>query len=183
MTGNRSRVVVYGAILLLLYPALVGVIQISNVITQPDSDEFPESCDDSPFKCSRLGPNPHRSTGETELRFTNTTILSISSAIQSWVSEEPYSREVNREEGVTVEVHIVVKTKWMRFADDVFIHVECDGPDAIVWIHSEARAGVSDIGVNGERITEIKSALIETSNADKSCSGLTDGLPSHSHES
>ena len=170
MTVSRSSFVVFGTILLLLYPSLIGAIQISNTITGPESDEFPASCDESPYKCSRLAPNPHRSTGESELRFSNTSILSISNSISTWISDTSFTEEIFRDEGVKLGIHIVVKTKWMRFADDVFIHVECDGDDALVWIHSEARAGISDVGVNGERIDEIREHLLATSVGDNPCS-------------
>ena len=69
-----------------------------------------------------------------------------------------------------MEVHIVVKTNLLRFADDLFFHVECDGPDAVVWIHSESRLGVSDVGTNGERIEDIKDKLTQNSVVGTSCS-------------
>ena len=51
MRASRSSVVVYGAIFLLLYPSIVGAVQIANLVNQPESDEFPTSCDDSLYKC------------------------------------------------------------------------------------------------------------------------------------
>ena len=170
MRISKSSVVVYGAIFLLLYPSIIGVVQIANVVAQPESDEFPTSCDDSLYKCSRIAPNSHRSTGESELRFSNTSILSISNSIDTWVSENSLAKEVYRNEGVEMELHIVVKTNWIRFADDVFLHAECDGTDVIVWIHSESRTGISDVGVNGERIEEIKDKLIENTVVGTACS-------------
>ena len=170
MRASRSSVVVYGAIFLLLYPSIVGAVQIANLVNQPESDEFPTSCDDSLYKCSRIAPNPHRSTGESELRFSNTSILSISNAIDSWISENSLAKEVYRNEGVEMELHIVVKTNLMRFADDVFFHVECDGQDVVVWVHSESRNGIGDVGVNGERIEEIRDRLIENTVAGNACS-------------
>ncbi|MAP58141.1 MAG: hypothetical protein CL977_03465 [Euryarchaeota archaeon] len=170
MKISRSSVVVYGAIFLLLYPSIVGVIQIANIATQPESDEFPTSCDDSPYNCSRIAPNSHRSTGESELRFSNTSLLSISNSIDLWISENSLAKEVYRNEGVKMEVHIVVKTNLLRFADDLFLHVECDGADAVVWIHSESRLGVSDVGTNGERIEDIKDKLTQNSVVGTSCS-------------
>ena len=170
MRVSSSSIIVYGAIFLLLYPSIIGVVQIANVVTQPDSDEFPTSCDDSLYKCSRIAPNSHRSTGESELRFSNTSILSISNTIDSWISENSLATEVYRNEGVEIELHVVVKTNWMRFADDVYFHVECDGADAVVWIHSESRTGISDVGVNGERIEDIKDKLIENTVMGTACS-------------
>ena len=170
MRASRSSVVVYGAIFLLLFPSIVGVVQIANLVTQPESDEFPTSCEESIYKCSRLAPNTHRSTGESELRFSNTSILSISNSIDLWISENPLAEEVYRNVGVEMELHIVVKTNVMRFADDVFFHVECDGGDAVVWIHSESRTGISDVGINGERIEDIRNQLIESTVVGTSCS-------------
>ena len=112
MKVSRSRIVVFGAIFILLYPSIIGVLQIANTVTQPESDEFPTSCDESPYNCSRLAPNTHRSNGETELRFSNTSIFSISNVIDSWVSENSLAREEFRNEAVEMDLHIVVKPDW-----------------------------------------------------------------------
>ena len=170
MKIDQSNFVVYGLALILLYPCIVGFVQISNIVSEPDYDSFPTSCDDSEFKCSRIAPSPHRSTGESELRFPSTSIRMISESIESWISEEPLAKEVSRSEGVDYDLHIVVKTKWMRYADDVFFHVSCDGDDAVVWIHSEARTGISDLGVNGERIEDIREHLMTTEFEEIECS-------------
>jgi len=170
MKVSRSRIVVFGAIFILLYPSIIGVLQIANTVTQPESDEFPTSCDESPYNCSRLAPNTHRSNGETELRFSNTSIFSISNVIDSWVSENSLAREEFRNEGVEMDLHIVVKTDWLRFADDVFFHAECDGDDVVIWVHSESRVGISDLGVNQERIEEIKDRLVENTVTGTACS-------------
>ena len=53
---------------------------------------------------------------------------------------------------------------------DVFFHVECDGQDVVVWVHSESRNGIGDVGVNGERIEEIRDRLIENTVAGNACS-------------
>lgn len=170
MKIDQSNFVVYGLTLILLYPCIVGFVQISNIVSEPDYESFPTSCDDSEFKCSRIAPAPHRSTGESELRFPSTSIRMISESIESWVSEEPLAKEVSLSEGVDYDLHIVVKTKWMRYADDVFFHVSCDGDDAVVWIHSEARTGISDLGVNEERIEDIREHLMTTEFEEIECS-------------
>ena len=170
MKVSRSRIVVFGAIFILLYPSIIGVLQIATTVTQPESDEFPTSCDESPYNCSRLAPNTHRSNGETELRFSNTSIFSISNVIDSWVSENSLAREEFRNEGLEMDLHIVVKTDWLRFADDVFFHAECDGDDVVIWVHSESRVGISDLGVNQERIEEIKDRLVENTVTGTACS-------------
>ena len=170
MKVSRSPIVVFGAIFILLYPSIIGVLQIANTVTQPESDEFPTSCDESLYNCSRIAPNTHRSNGETELRFSNTSIFSVSNVIDSWVSENSLVKEEFRNEGVEMDLHIVVKTDWLRFADDVFFHAECDGDDVVIWIHSESRIGISDLGVNQERIEEIKDRLVEHTVTGTACS-------------
>lgn len=170
MKIDPSNLVVFGLALILLYPCIVGFVQISNIVSEPDYDSFPTSCDDSEFKCSRIAPNPHRSTGESELRFPSTSIKTISESIESWVSDESLVNEVSRSEGVDYGLHIVVKTKWMRYADDVFFHVSCDGDDVVVWIHSESRLGVGDLGVNGGRIEDIREHLMSTDFEEIECS-------------
>ena len=69
-----------------------------------------------------------------------------------------------------MDLHIVVKTDWLRFADDVFFHAECDGDDVVIWVHSESRVGISDLGVNQERIEEIKDRLVENTVTGTACS-------------
>jgi uncharacterized protein (DUF1499 family) len=94
----------------------------------------------------------------------------ISESIDEWVSEVPLAQEVNRNEGEKMDLHIVVKTKWMRFADDVFFHIECDGEDVVVMVHSESRTGISDIGLNRQRIEDIRSHLMTIDEGITICS-------------
>ena len=50
--------------ILLLYPATVGLVQISNGLSGPEMGQgFPDSCEGKDHKCARIAPEPHRSTG------------------------------------------------------------------------------------------------------------------------
>ena len=159
-------------VLLLLYPATVGLVQISNGLSGPDPGQgFPDSCEGMDYKCARIAPEPHRSTGHTELRFNNTSVDQVFSTIDIWIAEQSKTIEVQRTiDESSVYAHFVVHTRWLNHADDLYIHIECNGDDAVAWIHSSSRFGVSDLGVNPDRIDELKSSLISVNHADTPCS-------------
>ena len=168
---SASTPITWLLILILLYPATVGLVQISNGLSGPPSDQgFPDSCDGMEHKCARIAPEPHRSTGETELRFNNTSVDQVLSIFDIWIAEQSRTIESQRTTNESsVFVHFVVHTRWLNYADDLYIHIECNGDDAVAWIHSSSRFGVSDLGVNPERIDDLKSSLISVDHAGTPC--------------
>ena len=159
-------------VILLLYPATVGLVQISNGLSGPESGQgFPDNCEGKDHKCARIAPDSHRSNGEMELRFNNTSADQILATFDLWVDEQPRTIESHHsidESGV--DIHVVIHTQWLSYADDLYIHIECNGDDAVVWLHSSSRFGVSDLGVNPNRILDLHSSLISVQHAGTPCS-------------
>ena len=50
--------------------------------------------------------------------------------------------------------HVVFRTKWMRFRDDVEFRLSAD--ENVIHVRSASRAGYSDLGVNRDRIERIR---------------------------
>ena len=157
--------------LLLLYPATIGLVQISNGLSGPDPGQgFPDSCEGKEHKCARIAPEPHRSTGEVEIRFNNTSIDQILATSDLWINNQSRTIESQRIiDESSVYLHVVVHTRWLNYADDLYIHIECDGDDAVLWVHSSSRFGVSDLGVNHDRIHDLKSSLISVEHVSTPC--------------
>ena len=157
--------------ILLLYPATVGLVQISNGLSGPEMGQgFPDSCEGKDHKCARIAPEPHRSTGEMELRFNNTTVDQVLASFDLWVAEQ--SRTIEGQRSINesgVDIHVVIHTQWLSYADDLYIHIECNGDDTVVWLHSSSRLGVSDLGVNPARILDLQSSLISVQHAGAPC--------------
>ncbi|DAC23435.1 MAG TPA: DUF1499 domain-containing protein [Candidatus Thalassarchaeaceae archaeon] len=158
--------------LLLLYPATVGLVQISNGLSGPESGQgFPDNCEGKEYKCARIAPDSHRSNGEMELRFNNTSVDQVLATFDLWVDEQPRTIEETRLiDESSVDIHVVIHTQFLSYADDLYVHIECNGDDAVVWLHSSSRFGVSDLGVNPNRILDIHSSLISVQHAGTPCS-------------
>ena len=56
-------------------------------------------------------------------------------------------------------IHIVDVTPFLRFEDDVFIHIECMEENTLIHARSSSRVGVSDLGVNPDRLDSLISHL------------------------
>tara|TARA_B100000902_G_C27140663_1_gene828465 strand:- start:115 stop:627 length:513 start_codon:yes stop_codon:yes gene_type:complete len=158
--------------LLLLYPATVGLVQISNGLSGPESgQDFPDNCEGKEYKCARIAPDSHRSNGEMELRFNNTSVDQVLATFDLWVNEQPRTIEETRLiDESSIDIHVVIHTQFLSYADDLYIHIECNGDDAVVWLHSSSRFGVSDLGVNPDRILDLHSSLISVQHAGTPCS-------------
>ena len=111
-------------------------------------EEFPEICPENSSNCSMIGPNSHRSGGQTELRF-NTSIDHVMFAAASWAESEPRTDSIGEWPG---QHHYVFRSMIFRFPDDFLIKVFCDEGDSVVHVFSESRLGISDMGVNEERV-------------------------------
>lgn len=57
--------------------------------------------------------------------------------------------------------HVVHHTDYVRYPDDLFIKVNCNENGTWLYLHSESRLGISDLGVNQERIDRLLSHLEE----------------------
>lgn len=59
------------------------------------------------------------------------------------------------------EAHVVHHTRWMHYADDMFLEAGCNENGTWLHVHSESRLGISDLGVNQQRIDALFAYLDE----------------------
>ena len=66
-------------------------------------------------------------------------------------------------------IHIVDVTLFLRFEDDVFIHIECMEENTLIHARSSSRVGVSDLGVNPDRLDSLISHLEPGGSSSPGC--------------
>jgi len=140
---------------LALYIVSVLLVQILGSIIGPPSESFPVHCDEASRNCTRLADQPHRGDGSRGvLIYADST--EVREEFLSWVEETPRT-EVSTD-WISV-MHVVVHTKWMRYPDDLFVRITCEGDLTRLEIHSESRLGSGDLGVNDDRALALASHL------------------------
>ena len=116
----------------------VGLILL-NIISIPfATNEMLDDCPEDSFNCDYRIIALDVSTDE------------LHEAMESWADERSLTTTFS-------EGHIVDRTFFMQFPDDVHYSNEC----GTVEIFSKSRLGVGDLGVNADRIDDIVSFLEE----------------------
>lgn len=119
------------------------------------------SCESNSQNCAHLGG------GETfrmdlALNTTNDVDLNASlAALTNWVVENNFQILVEESvEGEEYYIHAVAITPFWRFPDDVVVQLrQLDTGGTSFELHSQSRLGMSDIGVNPDRLLELHSLL------------------------
>ena len=80
--------------------------------------------------------------------------------VKSWVTEQPQWALVDapKTEGIN-EVHLIRKTKFFRFIDDIVVSIQPTESGAIVTATSTSRIGKGDLGQNPRNLRELRAAL------------------------
>jgi len=137
-----------------LWLTLIIIIQIAGGAAAPDSDAFPSSCPEDAQNCYRIANEPY-ATNQTEVWF-NASAYDLREAAGEWVDDQSLAIVTFDDD---IEFHAVFRTKFLLFPDDLFLRTGCTDQGAYIQIHSESRLGVSDLGVNEERVEELISYL------------------------
>jgi uncharacterized protein (DUF1499 family) len=146
MTDRPKAIAAVGMALAYLLTVFSIYILAPDRLIEPE--QFPEKCPEESRNCSMIGPNSYRSEGITELRF-NSSLESVMSQASSWVRSEHGTTVLMEWPG---QSHAVFRSLLFRFPDDFVIKGFCDQGDAVIHVYSESRLGISDLGVNKERV-------------------------------
>jgi len=125
----------------------VGVLLLVQIISMPYSvDEMPDACPEDSQNCARMTLELNVSDDE------------LHDAMKAWVDTRIATSSF--EPG-----HIVDRTLIMQFPDDLLYENQCGTVD----FHSKSRLGVSDLGVNQERLDDLNSFLSEWEFSGEGC--------------
>ena len=89
-------------------------------------------------------------------------IITVQSIEEAMDSVKEWASDLNRASIIhsnLTSIHIVDVTPFLRFEDDVFIHIECMEENTLIHARSSSRVGVSDLGVNPDRLDSLISHL------------------------
>lgn len=124
-----------------------GVLLFVQIISMPYSvDEMPDACPEDSQNCARMTLDINASDDE------------LHEAMAAWEDTRIWTSSF--EPG-----HIVDRTMFMQFSDDLLYENQC----GTVNFHSESRLGVSDLGVNQERLDDLNSFLSEWEFSGEGC--------------
>jgi len=129
--------------------------------------EFPEKCPTGSSNCSMIGPLPHRSDGQTELRF-NSSLEHVMSVASEWAESQPRTTSLG---DWPDHHHFVFTSLVFRFPDDFLIRGFCDQGDSVIHVYSESRLGVSDMGVNEDRVMRFANHMSRVEMPTSECTG------------
>jgi hypothetical protein len=127
--------------------AYLGLLIAINLLSIPfELEEMPEKCSDDSINCARMTLSLDISDSE------------LNQAMEEWESTRGLTSSF--EEG-----HIVDRTLFMQFPDDLFYENICGN----VEFHSQSRLGVGDMGVNQNRLDNLKEFLEQYDWSGETC--------------
>ncbi|MBU03608.1 MAG: hypothetical protein CMA58_01300 [Euryarchaeota archaeon] len=150
--------------ILVVYAVTVATIQIIAPDKLIKPEEFPDSCPDKSKNCTMVGPNPHRGNGISEIRFESNK-SNVMHEVLIWV--EINSGEILQE--WPNHVHGVFRTSFWKFPDDFVVNLHCEDEEVVMYIYSKSRLGVSDLGVNDERVDSFTNHMLEAEISTSRC--------------
>lgn len=150
--------------LLVVYIFVISSIQIiaPNEVIKPE--DFPNSCPDESKNCTMIGPIPHRGNNISEIRFES-NISNVMVEVDKWI-------KINS--GVILQewpnhTHAVFKTKFWKFPDDFVVNLHCEDEEVVMYVYSKSRLGISDLGVNDDRVVSFTKFMLETEISTSKC--------------
>jgi hypothetical protein len=116
-----------------LWMALLFLVQVFGAFAAPDSSVMPDACPEDSQNCARA-----------TIGF-DATPADVMAAALAW--EDPSVVVVDGN-----SAHVVHHTRWLNYPDDMFLEADCNENGTWLNIQSQSRLGVSDLGVNQDRI-------------------------------
>ena len=112
-----------------------------------------------------IGPNSHRSGGLNELRF-NSSMETTMFETKNWIKNHPRTEVISEANNQT---HAVFTTMLMRFNDDFVVSGFCDDGQTVIHVYSSSRLGISDLGLNKERVISFADHMLSIEMATSEC--------------
>ena len=142
-------------IILMALPLLIlGYIIMTNIIyfLAPTKkwESFPEKCNVK-TKCTRVADYNNRGYGLKVIK-SEYDIEILQEKIVNIIKSEPRMKIINEKLGF---IHATDITPFFRFYDDVAIKIFEEDELTKVWIQSQSRLGLHDLGVNEKRIQKL----------------------------
>ena len=158
---KRSSIFALGAFVIYL----MSIITIQIAWPDPEMSNFPQSCPEESINCSMIGPNSHRSGGLNELRF-NSSMETTMFETKNWIKNHPRTEVISEADNQT---HAVFTTMLMRFNDDFVVSGFCDDGQTVIHVYSSSRLGISDLGLNKERVISFADHMLSIEMATSEC--------------
>ena len=135
------------------YLALRVIITLAS--PHPLLVDMPEACEPSSQNCARLDlDGGHRMDGVSPLVVSYGAEAEFWEAVEAWAAEEPRTSLLHEEANFR---HYAVQTEFWGFVDGVTVSIDQQSGEVV--LQSQSRIGLSDLGVNPERLTSMAAAL------------------------
>ena len=120
--------------------ASLFVIQILGCLVAPNTSGMPTECPENSENCAR------------DIMILQASPVSVHAAAMDWINDQLQTTVIESNE---TSSHSVFRTRWMAFPDDVYIEAGCVEDGTWMLVHSKSRLGISDMGVNANRIESL----------------------------
>ena len=133
---------------------LVGYFFMINIIyfLSPNKkwESFPERCKIK-TKCTRVADYNNRGYGLKPIEIKD-SIHNVQKKVIGIINSKPRMKIINQKEGF---IHAIDVTPFFRFYDDVAIKIFRENEKTKIWMQSQSRLGLHDLGVNEKRIQNL----------------------------
>ena len=142
------------------------IATIKAISPEPDySQILPEECGVESLNCEDIGKSRKIKNNPEAIVFEG-SMGDARDSVREWVSERDRSTIVHSDNNT---FHVVETTLLLRFEDDLVVHIECSDGLTIIHGYSSSRIGISDLGVNPERLDSLMSHLDRHQNSSNRC--------------
>jgi len=162
LTKKRVYVTIFIIIFYLTAVMCIQIIAPDRIITP---EEFPESCPEKSMNCTMVGPEPYRGEGRTEIRF-NSSMSEVIEEAKKWSEGELGTSILGEWDN---QLHVVFRTLIWKFPDDFIINLHCENEVTVMNIYSKSRIGISDLGVNDDRVLDFTKHMTKVNLSQSKC--------------
>ena len=164
MNANLRRLALTALTVFIAWLILIATVKA--ISPEPDySETLPEECEEQSQNCAGFGKWSHRTDDSAVIVFDG-NMEDARNSVREWVSERDRSKIVYSDNDT---FHVVETTLLLRFEDDLVVHIECSDGLTIIHGYSSSRIGISDLGVNPDRLDSLMSHLGGHGNSSGQC--------------